>query len=196
MSDVSAHKQMALDFLAGELGRDAPRDLTAAATFDEHPLEKEGCVTVFAFDASIGGNPVEPFYVVAGETSTNYYPQWGLDPEQIYDVHLGTRFMLVVEVQQLPLAELPPTLESDARDRLAGVVPGAPVAEFRPVAAFVAEGHKHAVCRARIADEEVHVLAGDLPLGIYRLINLPPHVVYRLHLGNIIRMERDDGTEE
>ncbi len=191
MSELSAHEQMARDYLAVELGEEAPRQITAVATYEEEPLENEGAVTIFSFDAAIGGGAEEAYYVVAGRTVANYYPQWGLDADQIYSVHLGTRFMLVVEVTQLPLLELPATLESDVRGELATVTPSEPISNFRAVAAFTAEQQKHAVCRATIADEEVYVLAADLPLGIYREIHLPPHVVYRWHVGTIIRMERE-----
>jgi len=190
------HKQMALDYLAAVLQADAPQDLVPVAAFDEDPLEGEGKATVFAFNASLGGNPEEPFYVVAGQTVANYYPQWGLDADQIYSVHLGTRFMLVVEVQQLPLKELPPTLEQDAREGLSGLVPGEPVSDLVPVAAWAAEDQKHAVCTARIGGEQVYVMAADLPIGVYREIHLPPHVVYRWHLGNVIRMERPDDEDD
>ncbi|HOA74514.1 MAG TPA: hypothetical protein PL151_21735 [Phycisphaerae bacterium] len=196
-SDV--HEQMARDYLYAVLRENAPATITPVAAFDESPLAGEGKVTVFSFEASLGGDPPEPYYVVAGQTVTNYYPQWGLDAEQIYSVHLGTRFMLVVEVRQVPLSELPPTLTTDLAEALAGVLPGEPVTDIEPVCAFAAETQKHAVCRAKIADEDVYVMGADLPLGIYRETQLPPHVVYQWHLGNVIRMERpldEDETDE
>lgn len=194
---TQVHEQMALDYLNAVLREDAPASLTPVAAFDESPLEGEGKVTVFAFNARIGGNEDEPYYVVAGQTVANYYPQWGLDADQIYSLHLGTRFMLVVEVQQLPTTELPADLEQQVREAVAGVIPGASVADFQPAAAFHAEAQKHAVCRARIDGEDVYIMAADLPIGLYRETHLPPHVVYRWHLGSVIRMERPcEGEEE
>lgn len=191
------HEQMALDYLNAVLREDAPASLTPVAAFDESPLEGEGKVTVFAFNARIGGNEDEPYYVVAGQTVANYYPQWGLDADQIYSLHLGTRFMLVVEVQQLPTTELPADLERQVHEAVGGIVPGAAVTEFQLVAAFQAEAQKHAVCRARIDGEDVYIMAADLPIGLYRETHLPPHVVYRWHLGSVIRMERPcEGEEE
>lgn len=191
------HEQMALDYLKAVLYEDAPHTITPVAVFDEKPLQDEGKVTVFAFNATLGGNPDEPFYVVAGQTVPNYYPQWGLDADQAYSLHLGTRFMLVVQVQHLALSELPPTLEEDLREELAGMFPGEVIGEIKPVAAFRADEHKHAICRARIGNEDLYVMGADLPVGVYREVQLPPHVVYRWHLGNIIRMERpEEDTEE
>lgn len=191
------HEQMALDYLKAVLADEAPRSITPVAVFDETPLQDEGKVTVFAFTAKLGGNAEEPFYVVAGQTVPNYYPQWGLDAEQAYSLHLGTRFMLVVGVQHLAFGELPPNLEQSIRDELAGVLPGEEVSDVEPVAAFRADQHTHAVCRAKIGGEDVYVMGADLPIGIYREVQLPPHVVYRWHLGNVIRMERpEEGSEE
>ncbi len=42
----------------------------------------------------------------------------------------------------------------------------------------------------------MNFMAADLPLGIYRETHLPPHVVYRWHLGSIIRTERPQEEDE
>ena len=175
--------------MAGELGDDAPTELTVLERFDENPLEAEGAVTVFSFDASIGGAASQSYLVVAGETIPNYYPAYDLSPEEVYSLHLGTRFMLVLEVGLLPLEELPEVMRVEMGEDLGRVVPGEPVTELEIATAFAVEDQKHAVARCRIASELVYVLGGDLPLGIYRKIHLPPQVVYRLHLGNVIRLE-------
>jgi hypothetical protein len=39
-------------------------------------------------------------------------------------------------------------------------------------------------------------MGADLPLGVYREMQLPPHVVYQWHLGNVIRMERPLDEDE
>jgi hypothetical protein len=187
------HEQHALAYLREQLGSDAPTVLKFAARFDQTALEREGPMSVFAFDASVGGNPSQACYVVSGRTVPNYYPAYGLPPEEIYHVHLGTRFMLVVGVGQLPLTELPASLEQEFTDQIARIAPGEPLREFRPVTAFQfseeGQTQRHAVCRLRIAEEEVYLIGGDLPLGIYRTVELPPHIVYRLHLGNVIQQE-------
>jgi hypothetical protein len=181
---------MARSYLQQELKADAPEQLTWLARFDEGPLEGEGPVSVFTFIASIGGSAAESYFVVAGETHPNYYPAWDLAPDEVYNVHIGTRFMLVLEISQLDLKELPPSLENDITVVLQSVAPDQPVEEFHPVAGFILQSRqKHAVCRCHIGDEEVYVLGGDLPVGIYRQVDLPPHVVYRMHLGAIIRRE-------
>lgn len=195
MIDTLSHEQAAREYLTREWGPDAPTVLTPVATYNEKALESEGEVTIFSFTASRGDNTPEPFHVVAGETEPNYYPDWGLVPDDIYSLHLGTRFMVVLQIAQLPLRDLPESLEADVEAGLARVAPGEPISGFRPVAAFTMEGQPHAVCRLRIAEEEVYVVAGELPLGICRRIDLPPHVVYRLHLGKVIRLEERDTDE-
>lgn len=192
MPEDRPHEDAAREYLSRELGDAAPDTLVHLARFSEGALEGEDDMSVFSFSASLGGNPPESFHVVAGQTVPNYYPGWNLSPEEIYTLHLGTRFMLVMEIQQAPLERLPASLEADVADQLTRVAPAEPLSAFRPVAAFQLEDQLHAVCRLRIAHEEVYLLAGDLPLGIYRRIDLPPHVVYRLHLGTIIRREATD----
>jgi hypothetical protein len=189
------HEQLAREYLDRELGADAPTQLTPLGPFDESPLEGEGAVTLFSFEASIGGAETKTYNVVAGRTVANYYPSYNLAHEDIYSLHVGTRFMLVLEVGLLPVEQLPPSVEADISRAIAGVAPGEPVTDFELVAAFAVEDQKHAVGRCRIGREAVYVLGGDLPLGIYRQIHLPPQVVYRLHLGNVIRMERPQGDE-
>jgi len=192
MTGPSADEQLALDYLSTELGDDAPETLVEVGQFDENVLENEGPVTIFTFSVSLGGNPEGLFFVVAGQTGPNYYPACDFCADQMYSLHLGTRFMLVMEIQRLDLEKLAPSLESEISEALGRIAPREVISEFRPVAAFTLEGQKHAVCRLRIANEEVYVLGGDLPLGVYREIGLPPHVVYRLHLGQIIRMEKSN----
>jgi hypothetical protein len=192
MDQTVTHEQMARDYLAEQFGADAPHELTTVASFAEKALESEGAITIFAFRAARGDNTLQDFYVVAGETEPNYYPAMDLPPDDIYSLHLGTRFMLVLEIQQLAVSELAPSFQEDLLQTLARVAPGEPVQDFRTLAAFGMDGQKHAVCRLRLGPEEIYVLGGDLPLGIYRRVDLPPHVIYRLHLGKVIRMEEEE----
>lgn len=196
MSVSPEHEQLARAYLTEQLGEDAPEALTEVACFTDSPLEGEGAMTIYAFSAGIGGNPTESFFVVAGVTAPNYYPAWDLSPDEIFSLHLGTRFMLVLEVQQLPLAEVPPSATQDIRTVLNGVITDRTIGELEPVVAFRAAGYTHLVCRCHIGDQDTYVLGGNLPLGIYPRLELPAHVIYRLHLGNVIRREDSDGPPE
>ncbi len=190
-STIMTHPQdqaAALAYLHSQFGASAPETLRELAHFPDSPLEGEGAVTIYGFTASPGGQP-GAYHVVAGATEPNYYPSWNLSPEEVYDLHLGTRFMLVVGVSQLALDQLPADLEEQARSVLAGAVPGAEVSGWQPAAAFLVEGQMHTVARCRIGSEDVYVITGDIPLGISRRSDLSPQVVYRIHLGHIIRLE-------
>ncbi|NOT00798.1 MAG: hypothetical protein HOP29_09240 [Phycisphaerales bacterium] len=189
------HMQQALAYLKTQLGDAVPSELTFEGEFDERPLEREGAVAVFSFTAAIGGHAVERYWVVAGETEPNYYPHWGLSPDDAYNLHVGTRFMLVVGVSTVALDKLPP----DALDRvtvfIGSAVPGAAVSGLAPAAAFQVEEQWHVVYRAKIGEEQAYVLGYDCPPGIYRDVNLPPHVVYRRHLGMLIRYEANQDRD-
>jgi aminopeptidase C len=190
------HKSQARAYLTEQLADDAPSELVPVAQFSESPLEGEGAATVFQFTASLQGNPPETFYVVAGETEPNYYPAWDLSADEIYSVHVATRFMLVLEVQSEPVENLPDDTRHSVEQALQQVVPGEAISHFEPQLAFRVEQDLHAVSRIRIANEDVYVVSGNLPLGIYRQVDRPPHVIYRLHLGTIIRSEEEPTDED
>ena len=191
MANAPQH-DIALDYLRTELKDAVPGELQFVGTFDGSLLEGDGALHIFQFTAAVGGNPAESYFVVVGDTEPNYYPAYDLTGDDMYSVHLGTRFMLVVGVGQLPTNELPDTLEQDVVADLARIAPAEPITHFEIAAAFHVENQKHAVCKLNIASERVYIITGDLPLGICRRIDLPPHVVYRLHLGSVIRSEASD----
>ncbi len=199
MSDEFRHA--ALTYLRSALGEAAPREVELAGCHDEQALEGEGPMAVFAFTADVGGAAEQRYWVIAGATEPNYYPDWGLSADEIYGVHLGTRFMLVMGVGRVEAGQVP----GDAAERvtafIADVAPGEPV-EFldadgaaakrrEPVVCFRCEDKLHGVFRVRIGQEDVYVLGLDCPPGVYRDVHLPPHVVYRRHLGALIRREVD-----
>ena len=189
------HRQQALDYLSIALSLHAPPDLTQEAVFEGQPLEREGDMSVFSFRAGVGGQEEQGYYVVAGQTDPNYYPEWGLTPEQIYDLHLGTRFMLVMKTSSFPLDKLPGDLPERIERFIGTVAPGARVRDVAPAAAFNIESDVHAICRATIAGESVYVIGLDAPPGIYRDVHLPPHVVFRRHIGQLIRREAQDANQ-
>lgn len=189
METHAEHERAAIEYLREALRADAPTLVQFEASFAGTPLEGEGDMSVFTFAASIGGQPEARYWVVAGRTQPNHYPDWGLTPDQVYELHLGTRFMLVMEVSSLPEEKLPDELADRITAFIATVAPAEAVSDIRAAAAFRVEDATYAVCRARIADEEVYVLGLDCPPGIYREAHLPPHVVFRRHLGYLIRRE-------
>ena len=191
----SDHKTGAMDYLKKALSQDAPRNIVLEGNFPGRPLEREGEMSVFSFETSIGGQPADRYWVVAGQTPANHYPHWGLTHEQVYELHLGTRFMLVMEVSSVPVGELPPDLPRQIQDFIGSVAPGETVSDIEPAAAFLVGDDVYAICRARISEEPVYVLGMKAPPGIYRDTQLPPHVVFRLHIGKHIRREADGDRE-
>lgn len=190
MSDPLFLEKRAHDYLKTALGDGAPAVLTPLACFEEAPLEGEGAVGLFRFQADLAGVGERASYVVvAGETEPNYYPDWGLSPEECYEMHLGTRFMLVAEVGQRPLEELPDGVGAWFTGFFAEAAPVARVIAVEPRAAFSVNGETHVVARVSLEGETVWCVGLEAPPGIYRTPDLPPHVVYRRHLGRLIRLE-------
>lgn len=191
---MSDHRESALDYLRQVLGDATPSSLVEIGRLKQSPLEGEGALTAFAFSAAVGGDETRQYVVVAGETEPNYYPAWNLSPDEYLRLHLGTRFMLVMQIAQVPHEDTFAALQ-DMRGQLGGAVPGQPIEPLSAAAAFALDDQRHLVARCRIGAEPVYLLGGDLPLGIYRQVDLPPHVIYRLHLGTILCMESDPVDE-
>lgn len=199
--NVEALRGAACEYLRAQLQDRAPDSLALEARFEEQPLEGEGPAAVFSFDIESAGCedgdvvPVsaavksERHYVVVGETEPNYFPGYGLDADDAYSMHVGTRFMLVMELGLADPNDEPPaarealrralsTFATDADEQLAGL--------------FHSAGRYVAVYRVSLKGEQVFCLTGDFPTGFYRLTQFPPQVALRLHLGKLIRAESDD----
>src|SRR5262245_47986993 len=84
-------------YLAGQLPGREVTGLALAGAFNEQTLAGEGAAAVFSFELRPGpgcqdSRPAR-HYVVVGETVPNYFPAYGLSPDDAYSLHIGTRFM-------------------------------------------------------------------------------------------------------
>jgi len=225
-SNTAEWSAFALEYLAGQLRDAAPKRLGPPAFFPRNPLESEGPCLVFSFIADRAGQGGEMHYVVVGQTEPNYYPAYGLDADEAFALHIGTRFMLVLQIAQVPLDLKPqvsspkpqvaapsgpaPVLKSqisdlrsqipnladydaakDARAILDRVAPDAKLEDVAIAAAFDVDTHLHAVLSARVNNQPTFILAAESPPGFSRRTDLPPQVVYRLHLGMALLAEPD-----
>lgn len=197
-TDIRSLERDALEYLRGQLGSRAPDYLALEGEFAESPLEGEGRVFVFSFHLPPGPGfesgdcaaAYDPRHFVAiGETTPNYFPSYGLSIDEAYSFHVGTRFMLEMELQRVDDSLEPP----GARDVLARVL-----AEFAPRAArapaqlaalFKCDAEYYAVYRLTIDEQEYFALGADCPPGFYKLTAFPPQTTLRLHLGKLIRAE-------
>lgn len=188
----SAWRDYALAYLSRHFGAHAPATLGAPKLFARSPLEGDGAALVFPFEAAPGGHERQSFYVVVGRTEPNYFPAWGLAPEEVYGVHVGTRFMLTLQVAQVKPEDAPPyDAVGDVRRLVAMVAPQVLVESVEIAALFHAASEWHAVCRADVGGESVYVFARDCPPGFSRRTDLAPHVAYRMHLGMMLQQEAD-----
>lgn len=199
-------RSYALFYLADQLGSAAPKTLLNPTLFPRSPLEGEGPTVLFDFTANLSGRDEQPYHVIVGKTQPNYYPAYGLSAEEAFDLHLGTRFMLVMGValiKESPTEQSPddsPELAydaaADARGIVDRIVPGAAIDDLTTAASFDVDGRIHTVLRCRVAGEPVYVMGRDAPPGFSKRIDLPAQVVYRLHLGHVLRHEPEPGDDE
>lgn len=192
-------RDYALAYLAEQLRSAAPPAVVDPVLFPRSPLEGEGPTVLFGFTADRSGSGEEPYHVFVGKTEPNYYPAFNLSAEEAFDLHLGTRFMLVMGVAlldessagQLPgrSSERAYDAAADARGIVDRVSPGAAIEDLTTAALFDVDGEIHAVLRCRVADEPVYIMGRDAPPGFSRRVDLPAQVVFRLHLGHVLRQE-------
>jgi hypothetical protein len=186
---IELWRSYALAFLRGQLQASAPAQLGEATILDRSPLDGDGAACIFDFMLTRGGSP-QKCYVVVGQTEANYYPAYDLTPDEAYSLHIGTRFMLVVGVGQCDWrarSDYDPS--ADAREIVDRVAPGAPIDEVTVPGSFDVLGQLHVVLKARVAGEQVYIMAGDAPNGFSRRVHLPVPAAYRLHLGEALRHE-------
>lgn len=193
----AALQQTALAYLQEQLGPRAPQWLRFVGAFDEQVLEGEGLTAFFAFElpptegAATHADSYDPqHHVAVGETSPNYYPAYGLAPDEAYSLHLGTQFLLTLGANVLPEAEEPDDAREKLRQIIANTAPDAPVSDIHPEALFRCADQVFVVYRLKIGPEEVYFMGADCPPGFYRRIDLPAAVALRLHLGQVVRQEK------
>ncbi len=193
----------ALAYLQQELGPRAPQQVERAGAFDEAILAGEGAVTIFAFElapeggAKLCGAGYDPrHYVVVGDTTPNYFPAFGLDADDAYSLHLGTRFMLEMQISRAEAADEPPALREEMRSFAQGCNPLARLAALELAGLFRCEDQLYSVYRLNLDGVDVYGVGGDLPPGFYQLAQHPPQVALRLHLGKLLRTEAAEAARQ
>lgn len=193
-------EQAARAYLREQLGDRAPANLIIRATFSETPLQGEGTASLFSFTlpqisaASICAAPGDKsdHYVVAGETTPNYFPTYDLDPDDGYSLHIGTRFMLEIGIGRIAEDHEPAGARDAMRRAVQDALPNTAIENESLAGLFRGQEQTYAVYRLRLGGQDVYFMGGDCPPGFYRLTQWPPQVALRLHLGKLIRAERPD----
>jgi len=197
-------RQAALAYLAEQIRDRAPAGLRLEAEVDERPLEGEGAAAVFSFElepaAKAGSEPPSPVarkhYVVVGQTEPNYFPAYGLDADDAYSFHIGTRFVLEMGMQLVDASFEPPTARRLLHAALRQFAPGAALERESLAALFRCDEGLFAVYRLTLGGRDVYCMGADCPPGFYELTEHPPQVALRLHLGKLIRAEAARATPE
>ncbi len=193
--DRAALEAKAREVLSSTLG--AAPSLRFAALFDERPLAGEGITALYSFDlpvparGSAAAPATAPHYVAVGETEPGCFPAHGLTPDDAYSLHVGTRFLLGMNVQHVGAEQEPPGARPAAVELARRCAPGAEIGPAELACLVRCDEQLFAVYRLTIAAEPVYCLGADCPPGFYRLADRPPQVVLRLHLGKLIRQEAE-----
>lgn len=186
------------DYLVEVLGERAPSRVKPALKVDEHPLEGEGPVAIFSFElppAPAAGDADPQHYVVVGETEPNYYPSYSLPPDELYSLHIGTRFMLALGMNVAPNADEPPAAREALRNFIHACNPEVPIDNEQLAALFTAGERYFAVYRVTLRGQEVYCFGADCPAGFSERVDLPPQIPLRLQLGRAIRAEARAAAE-
>ncbi len=192
-------QEAARSYLATQLADRAPESVQHLLTFHERPLAGEGEVHVLRFaiaptEAACDGD--EWHYVVVGETTSNYFPAYGLDPDDAYSVHIGTRYLLGTNAVGVDVGEAPADAEDNLRRVFAESAPDATLDQLELAALFRCDAGVMAIYRLQSGDQSFYALGADCPPGFHELTHLPAPVVLRLHLGKVIRQEAADEARQ
>ncbi len=199
---VSQLEKSALEYLRGRLAARAPQTLRFEREFDERPLDGEGATALFSFELPPEmdvGSEARPgaaelkHYVAVGETEPNFFPAYGLRPDDAYSFHLGTRFVLEMGLQVVDASYEPPTARSLLHAAVQNYAAGAKLEQEELAALFRCEEGLFAVYRLTLDGREVYCMGADCPPGFYHMTEHPPQVALRLHLGKLIRAEAAGG---
>lgn len=197
-TEIEARRRDAFAYLREQLGEHTPNCLHLQGAFDESPLEGEGRTLLFSFDFVAPGATAVPegsagaalrHYVAVGETAPNYFPAYGLNADDAYSFHVGTRFMLEMALNRVETDLEPPGARDAMRRFVAEYARGAPVEQEELAALFRCEDGYFAVYRLTLGGEPVYCLGADCPPGFCRMAEHPPQAALRLHLGRLIRLE-------
>lgn len=194
-SDLRALEAGATQYLREQLGDRAPDYLRLEGHFSETPLEGEGRVWLFSFPLQVGaataecGEQARKHYVAVGETTPNYFPAYDLGPNDAYSFHIGTRFMLTMEIQIVDSSHEPPGARNALQALLENYAQGAQVEEQELAALFRCEEAYFAVYRVRLNGAQYYCFGADCPSGFCAVAAHPPQMALRLHLGRLIREE-------
>lgn len=188
----------ALDFLRDHFREATPTTLGEHQLFPTSPLDGDGATFIFRFSADRSGKGLENYIVAVGQTEPNYYADEGYEFEDAFDLHLGTRFMLVLGVAQVHEPDIitgpddkPYDVEKDARHIVNRVSPDARLDKIELAALFDVAGQYFAVIRLLLDGQPVYVMGRDAPFGFSNRADLAPQVVLRLHLGRALQLEPD-----
>ncbi len=187
---IETWRAEALQYLREHLRERAPAQLGPHHIFDKSPLEGEGPVVLFEFTPAIEPRGPEQFFVAVGQTELNYYAAQDLSPDDMFALHLGTRFMLVLGVAIRPEPDSATfDLSKAVCDLVWSIRPEEPVTDVEWAAAFDVEGSLHGVARFRSGDQAAYAFIGDAPPGFSTRIDISPQVAYRIHLGRTLMEE-------
>jgi hypothetical protein len=187
--------QRAVEYLRLEFAPEREFSLTLVKETEKHPLHGPGVNEVYTFNSAQGVNTSMAYYLVAARPgAVNYYPLWGLSPDDIWAVHVASEFYLSMGVEPLPATTQERRFRHEAEDLVrrqwGSPNSASPVLEqvfrLKPVQGYA--GEYHAVGKLTHGKERWAFVVGDVAHALYPL-DIPSHAVWRLHLGRQILAE-------
>lgn len=180
-------KYQAIRHLMEEFDPNLNYDLRLEKTFEHHPFRETGLSALFSFQPF----PDRPdcFFVFAGNSLPMIYPDWNLTPDELYAVNIGNEYFLNMGVTE-ELGKSPKFLaylkmvSTVFYEQLYITLTAPPKIEK----VYLLGDQRHVVGKATFEGKVYSWIVGDLPHFVYKK-DLPPEVIWSLHLGRILLTE-------
>ena len=172
----------ALAFLQEEFNPGLHYDLKLESEFTSHPIR--GIIHAALYSFTVEG---ERYYVFAGDTIPMIYPQMDLTTEELWAVQLGTEYFLEQHVTEDTDRKSPVFLtylkmvSTVFQEQLYISKPDA----IKIQKVYQLHEQKHVVGQAQFNGKVYSWIVGDITHFVYKK-DLPPQVIWALHMGRIL----------
>jgi hypothetical protein len=177
-------EQQAAKVLREDFDPDRTYHLNLEKTFEKHPLlEDHELSALFSFQP----NDEHRLFVIVGSALPMIYPDYDLDADDLWAVHMGMEYFIKMGVREDPDRKSPRFL---AYLKMVSTVFQEQLYIYKPDSVriekvYLLNDQRHVVGNATFDEKKYSWIVGDIPHFVYKK-ELPPQIIWSLHMGRIL----------